>query len=211
MKIVIIGAGTAAIAVADIIIQDRNFNIAGFVGTEGEETEFSDKQLYGNLPFLGSHSILEKLKDEGIVGFIVAIGNNYIREKRYYEAALLGLTPINAVSRHAIIEPSVRSGKGIIISAGCILSHGVSVGNNTYFGSGVIVEINTEIGENTHLYPGCIVGGMSEIGRNVTLGPRSTIKRCTKIGKNQVVQAGAVVTEDVDLLRNQSQKDLPLQ
>ena len=38
MKIVIIGAGTSAITVADILIRDRNFTIAGFIGTDEEET-----------------------------------------------------------------------------------------------------------------------------------------------------------------------------
>ena len=31
MKIVIIGAGTSALKVADILIQDRNFTIVGFL------------------------------------------------------------------------------------------------------------------------------------------------------------------------------------
>ena len=152
MKVIIIGTGTAAITTADILVQDRNFRIEGFVGTEEEEVEFTGKKLYDNIPFLGSRSILGKLKEDGVVGFITAIGDNYIREKRYYEASFLGLTPINAISRHAIIDPSVRIAKGIIINAGCILSHGVSIGNNTYLGSGVIVEINAEIGENSYLY-----------------------------------------------------------
>jgi len=34
MRIIIIGAGTTAIMVADILLQDHNFKIEGFVGTE---------------------------------------------------------------------------------------------------------------------------------------------------------------------------------
>jgi len=204
MRIIIIGAGTTAIMVADILVQDHNFKIEGFVGTEEEEAELGGKNVYGKLPFLGSRSIMGKLKDDGVVGFISAIGNNYNREKRYYEAELLGLTPINAISRHAIIEPSVRVGKGIIISAGCILSHGVWIGNNTMIDSSCIVEIFTEIGENCHLFPGSIIGGQCEIGRNVTFSPRSTVKHNTRIGKNQIIKSGSVINKDLeDLIRNQ--------
>jgi len=202
MKIVIIGAGTSAMTVADILVQDRNFKIAGFVGTPEEDSELAGKKLYGDLAFLGDRSLLKKLKADGVVGFIGAIGSNNRREKAYYEATHKGLTPVNAISHRAVIERSARIGKGVIISAGCIVSHGVSIGNNTYLSSGVIVEINTEIGENCLIDSGCIVSGECKIGRNVTLGPRSTITPYTRIGKNQNVKAGTVVRKDLkDLVR----------
>jgi sugar O-acyltransferase (sialic acid O-acetyltransferase NeuD family) len=197
MRIVIIGAGTSAMTVADILVHDRNFKLAGFIGTPKEESELVGKKLYGDLPFLGDRSLLKKMKDDGVVGFIVAIGSNDIREKVYYEAIHKGLTPINAISHRAFIEPSARIGKGVIINAGCIVSHGVSIGNNTYLRSAVIVEINTEIGENCLIDSGCIVSGECKIGRNVKLGPRSTIGPYIKIGKNQSIKAGTVVKKDL--------------
>lgn len=203
MKLVIIGAGTAAINVADILVKDRNFRVFGFIGTAEEEAKLGGKKLYDDIPFLGNRKILKKIRENDVMGFIVAIGDNFIREKAYYEASLAGLTPINAISRHAIIEPSAIIGKGIVISTGCILAHDVSIGNNTYIGSGVIIEINTKIGENCHLYPGSIVGGKCDIGRNVTVGVRATIKSLCKIGKNQNIKIGTVVDSNLeDLVRD---------
>ena len=143
MKIVIIGAGSAAIAAADIIIRDRNFSLVGFIGTKEEESKLSGQKIYENLSFLGYGSFLSNLKDEGVTGFIAAIGDNYLREKRFYEASLYGFTPVNAISRYALIEPTVKIGKGVIINAGCIVSHGVSIGDNTCLDPGVIIEIKT--------------------------------------------------------------------
>jgi len=40
MKVVIIGAGTGAANVADILIHDKNFKLYGFVGTTEEEGKF---------------------------------------------------------------------------------------------------------------------------------------------------------------------------
>ena len=198
MKIVIIGAGSTAVTVADILAQDRNFRIAGFVGTEEEQGELGGERLYGDIPFLGSRLMLDKIKADGVLGFIVAIGNNYTREERYYEATQTGLMPINAISHNAVIEPSVRIGKNVIITSGCIVSHGVTIGNNTCLDPGVIVLINSVIGENCYLQSGCIVGGLCEIGRNVTIGTRSTISPQVVIGKNNNIMTGDVVDENLE-------------
>jgi UDP-perosamine 4-acetyltransferase len=204
MKVVIIGAGTSALTVADILVQDRNFKLAGFVGTPEEESRLAGKRLYSDIPFLGDRSLLSKMKDDGVVGFIAAIGNNDIREEVYYEAIHKGLAPINAISHNTFIEPSARIGKGVIIKAGCIVSHGVSIGNNSYLGSGVIIEINTKLNENCLIDSGTIINGECIIGRNVVLEPRSTISSYIKIGKNQIIRAGSVVKKDqADLIRSE--------
>ncbi len=203
MKTVIIGAGTNAMTVADILIHDRNTKIAGFIGTQEEEARLSDNETYGGLPFLGSRDLLTPLKENGVAGFIVAIANNRIREEAYYEALHKGLTPVSAVSHRAIIEPSADVGSGVVISAGCIVSHGVSIGSNTYIGSGVILEINSKIGENCLIGSGSIVCGESTIGRNVALRARCTVSSYVTVGKNQVVDAATVVREDLrDLMRS---------
>ena len=203
MRVVIIGAGTCAMAVADILIQDRNFKLSGFIGTEEEEARLMGKKLYGDVPFVGNHSILKKLKRDNIVGFVTAIKNNSFREKAYYEATQAGLVPINVISRQAVIEPSANIGKGVVICAGSIVSHGVTIGNNTILELGVIVEINTRIGDNCFFSSGCVVAGESELGRNVTVEARSAILG-VKVGKNQSIEAGKIIKEALpDLMREE--------
>ena len=75
MKIVIIGAGTTAIAVADILVHDRNFIIAGFVGTTEENNNMGGKNIYGDIPFIGDRSILKKLGKIILVPFILRSKN----------------------------------------------------------------------------------------------------------------------------------------
>lgn len=204
MKVVIIGAGTGAISVADILIQDKNFKLSGFVGTTEEEIKLMGKKLYGDVQFIGDHNILKRLKENNVVGFVAAIENNYFREKAYYEATQAGLVPINVISRHAIIEHSVTMGKGVVVGAGCIVSHGVCIGNNTSLGSGVIVEINTRIGENCCFSSACVIGGECDIARNVSFGMRSVVKSYLKIGKNQKVEPGIIISESLpDLIREE--------
>ena len=202
MKVVIIGAGTTAIYAADILTQDRNITIAGFVGTEEEESKLEGKQIYQNLTFLGSVKLFSELMKDDVFGFIAAIGINNIRENRYYEAITAGLLPINAISQHSKINSSVQLGKGVIISPGCIISHGVEIGNNTIINPGTIIGIDAKISENCHIGTGCIVEGLCEIGRNVSLGPRSTIKSYLNIGKNQIIKSGDFVDNNLqDIIR----------
>ena len=202
MKVVIIGAGTTAIYAADILAQDRNITIAGFVGTEEEESKLEGKQIYKNLTFLGSVKLFSELMKDDVFGFIAAIGINNIRENRYYEAITAGLLPINAISQHSQINSSVQLGKGIIISPGCIISHGVEIGNNTIVNPGNIIGINTKISENCFIGTGCIVEGLCEIGRNVNLGARSTVKSYLNIGKNQIIKSGDFVDNNLqDIIR----------
>ena len=101
MKVVIIGVGQSAMTTADILVADHNFSVAGFIGISEENKIFSGKKVYSNIPYLGDRSILKKIKDNDVVGFIAAIGNRYLREDAYYEASLAGLAPINAISKNA--------------------------------------------------------------------------------------------------------------
>jgi hypothetical protein len=61
MKVAIVGVGTAAMIVADIIMESHNFKLAGFVGTSEEEKTLRSSNVYHNLQFLGDRGIIGKL------------------------------------------------------------------------------------------------------------------------------------------------------
>ena len=198
MKIVVIGAGTTGIVIADIIMESHNFKLAGFVGTPKEEVKFRRSSEDLQAPFLGDHSILKDLRKGDIIGFVVAIGDNATREKVYYEAITAGLIPITIVSNSAIINPSVVLGKGVVVGPGVILSHKVTVGDNVIIEAGVIVEVKSVIGDHCYLYPGSVICRGCTVDRNVALGVRAVIEPGCKIGKNNKVPAGKVVNKDIE-------------
>ena len=198
MKVAIIGVGSAAMTVADIIMGNHNFHLAGFVGTKEEEKKIRNLKLYQNIPFLGKHSVLPRLKEGDIMGFIVAIGDNSIREKVFYEALQADLVPINAVSHNAIIDPDVILGKGIVISPGVVLSHGVTIGNNVILDPSVIIHVHASISDHCHLRPGAVVCGSVAVEKNVLLGAGCIIESSVKVGKNQNVSSGTVVHESLE-------------
>ncbi|MBI3378809.1 MAG: hypothetical protein HY035_10510 [Nitrospirae bacterium] len=200
MKVVIIGAGTTAMTAADIISESHNFTLAGFIGTREEAEKLANSKVYGNIPFLGDHSILSELKSTGITGFTSAIGDNQTREQRFYEALQAGLVPINAISRNASINPDVALGRGIIISPGAVLSHGVTLEDNIIIGPSVVIAVNSQIGSHCHFYSGVVVDGACTIEKNVTLKAGVIVETGVKIGKNQDVPAGAIISKDMERL-----------
>ena len=45
MKIIILGMGSAALSIADILTNEYNCEIAGFVGTKEEDIKFHGKEI----------------------------------------------------------------------------------------------------------------------------------------------------------------------
>lgn len=200
MKVAILGVGTTAMIAADIIMESHNFILAGFVGTEEEKEKLARSRVYGEIPFLGNYSILGQLKKGGINRFIVAIGDNSIREERYYSAIQNGMDPVNAISRNAIIHQTAVIGQGVIISPGAVICHGVEIGDNCIFDSSVVVDVGTVVGSHCYFYPAATVCGGCTIEKNVTLGAGCIIEPMTSVGKNQSVPSGSVVREDLESL-----------
>jgi len=196
MKVVIIGAGSVANIAADIINSQHNYSLKGFIGTAEEDKAFHEKELYGMGAFLGDHSIIPHLYEDEVFGFIVAIGDNYLREKYFYECMRHNLHAINAISADAILRRDISVGKGVIIFPGVIISTGVSIGNNVIIESGVICNVSAEIGDHSNIRSGTIIGGMAKIAKNVYIGPRSYIK--ADVGKNNVVPFGSNVTSNLE-------------
>jgi len=208
MKIIIIGIGSSALNVLNVLDSYHNFTLAGFVGTTEEVEKHRENQyIYNKAPILGDRSILPRLKDDDIYGFVVAIGDNYTRESAFYSACQAGLTPVNIVSDKACVDPSVKLGNGIIISAGAIISPGAEIGDNTIIDPGVIVDVNSMIGENCHLSPGVIVSGACEVDRNVFLGARTVVEPFITIGKNQNVKSGEIVMSSLEPLYREEPKN----
>jgi sugar O-acyltransferase (sialic acid O-acetyltransferase NeuD family) len=198
MKVVIVGVGTTAMIVADIIMESHNFNLAGFIGTSEEEKELRSSNVYHDLPFLGDRGIVSRLKEGDISGFVCAIGDVYIREKVFYECSDAGLTPVNAISSKALINPDVILGRGIVISPGVILSHGVKIGDNVILDPAVVMDVNASLGAHCYISSGVVISGGCEVEKNVMMGAGVIVESCLKVGKNQIVAAGTIIRESLD-------------
>ena len=197
MKIVILGIGSAASSITNIISSEYNYEVVGFIGTEEEDKQFNGKNIYRDIPFLGTKKILKHLRKNKIGGFIAAIGDNYIREEVFYQASNEGLIPVNAISRNAYIENDVIIQSGVVIGSGSIVQHGVEIRNNTYISSGCILNFKSQIKENCFISPGCVLGSKSILEKNVFVGSGTVIESKVIIGKNQAIEGNKVISKNL--------------
>ena len=205
MKVIIVGVGTTAMIVADIILESHNFKLAGFVGTSEEEKVLRSSNVHHDIPFLGDRGIIHRLNEGDISGFVCAIGDVYIREKAFYECSEAGLIPVNVISSKALINPDVSLGRGIVISPGVIISHGVKIGDNVIFDPAVVMDANVSVGSHCYISSGVVLSGGCVIQKNVALGAGVIVDNRVKVGKNQKIAAGTIISESLEgLYRKES-------
>ena len=191
MNIVIIGIGSVAMSISSIINSESNYKITGYIGTSDEDKKFRGKKIFKNYPFLGTREILKNLKKQKVEGFIVAVGDMYIREKLFINALMM--VYLYMPFQNAFIDESTDIGSGVVIMNGCIIQHGVSIGNNCYLGSGSIFEFNSKVNNNSNIGSGCIVSSNVDIQKNVFMGAGTVINKKIKIGKNQKIDSNQVI------------------
>ena len=197
MKIVILGMGSTALSIVDILLREHDYTISGFIGTQEEDKKFSGKKIYRDIPFLGDRSILKDLKKQDVHGFVAAMGDRYIREEAFFEASSFELRAINAISKNSFIENNVKIGNGVIISSGCVVQHGVQIGNNCIIESGAIIDYEAKINENCNIDAGCLIGSQTIIEKNSSVGARSIILKNIQIGKHQSIEVNAMVKSNL--------------
>jgi UDP-perosamine 4-acetyltransferase len=193
MKIVVIGAGGQARVVYEILQFDQNIDVVAFIDNSPRG---SDEDIM-RVPVLGPHSVVSDLIDDGVEGFIVAIGDNEVRSQHFEKFRKMGLIPISAIHHNAHISPSADIGDGVVVQSSAELMTNVTVGNNTIINTGTIIEHEVSIDDNAHVGPGTTVAGRVNIGAMTFVGMGCAVKENTEIGKDVIVGAGSVVLDDV--------------
>lgn len=193
MKVVIFGSGGQARVVAEIILRENKHELVGFVDPLAKHPE---EKIF-NLPILGGLKIIPKLIKQKVNGFVIGIGNNQTRAKRFNQLEKLGLKPVCAIHPTADIGRDVVIGKGTVVNMGAIIATQCVIGENTIVNSGAIVEHEGKIGKHAHVAPGAALAGRVTVKDYAFLGLRSVIKDYLTIGKKAIVGAGAVVIRDV--------------
>ena len=156
-KIVIIGAGGHGKVICDAVVAQNKYDLLGFV----------DDALPIGSVVLNGYKVIEKqkniqnLKDLKCL-FIVAIGNNEVRE-RIYNLAAEFLEAAIVIHPAAIIGSEVKIGKGSVILANGMVNACSQLGINSIVNVNAIVDHDCMIGDYVHLSIGSLVGSNSTI------------------------------------------------
>jgi sugar O-acyltransferase (sialic acid O-acetyltransferase NeuD family) len=129
--------------------------------------------------------------------FIICLGDNYIRARRFEEARSRGLEPVLLIHPSAVISASSKIGAGAMVLPLVVVGGGVSIGVNCILNTGCIVEHDSKVEDHVHIGPGAVIGGDVPVGSYVTVGMKAAVLSRVKVGRGSVVGAGAVAIADV--------------
>lgn len=196
MKIIIIGAGGHARVVNEVLrhYHDKNIEVLSFIDNLPNKT---GEEIMG-IPVKGDHSIIPNLiKEEGINGYIVAIGDNSIRTQYFDDIMAMGIEPINAIHPNAHISYDAKINKGVVIATGSTIATKAEIGNNSIINTGAIIEHETIIEDNVHVASGSVIAGRVKVKKGSFIGAGSVIKEYITIGENAIIGAGSIVLNDI--------------
>ena len=187
----IIGAGSYAKVIIDIIEKQKTFRIDGLL----------DDNFQPNANILG-YRILGAIANipTHIHGGIVAVGDNWARNQivKKIKQSNKDFIFISAIHPSAIIGRGVKIGCGSALLAGSIINSGSRLGDHSIISNNVSVDHDNILGNFSSLAPGAITCGNVSIAQYTHLGAGAKVIQGRSIGDHCVIGAGAVVTKNVD-------------
>ena len=186
--IVIIGAGGHAKVVLDILLEinkvENNINILGFLDDKKQGNIY-------NISILGKISDLKKvIKNWKSINFIIAIGDNKLREEIYKKNQELKFMTL--IHPSAVIGNYTSIGNGTIVKANTTIGIGTKIGKFCLINSNVSVEQDCIIEDFVHIYPNVSIYGNNIIKDRLEIKSNSCIGEGKKIKDN--IEFGEVVS-----------------
>ena len=191
-SLLIWGASGHARVVADIVLLNNEFELAGFV----DDTASAADRFLG-LPVYHGLGALRSLHNTEVTNVIVAIGNCAARIRIAETAASAGFHIVSAIHPKAIVASGVSIGEGTVIAAGAVINSGCVVGSNVIVNTGATIDHDSRIADGVHISPGVHLGGSVTVGAGSWLGIGAVVKDKVSIGAGTIVGAGAVVLSDL--------------
>lgn len=187
----IIGSGGHGKVVADAAIKMKQWNEIYFL-----DEQMVDKEVLG-IKVVGPSDDAPKFNSSS-TEFIVAIGNNDVREKiqRNLQSRKCKLATI--IHPFTSIGTDVSIGEGTVIFAGVVVNPSVSIGEGCILNTSCTIDHDSVIKEFVHLSPGVNIAGTVCIGKNTWLGTSATVINNINISKATIVGAGSIVIKNVN-------------
>ena len=179
-KVVVIGAGGHGKVVADIIRKSGD-RVVGFLDDgKGEGTDFFGSKI------LGKTEDAEKFSN---YSFIIAIGNNKVRER----IAQMRLKFYTAIHPAAVIAEGARLGEGTAVMACAVINPDTVIGKHCIINTGAVVEHDCILGDYVHISPGAVLCGTVNVAERSWVGAGAVVKNNQNICEDVVIGAGATV------------------
>lgn len=188
--VLLLGATTFSVEVAELIDEMPGLAVAGFVKnlekpSPGETLEGRPVYWLGDLPGVCPEAAI-----------LCALSTT--KRKRFTEeAGGVGLEFLRLIHPTAHVSPKVELGEGSLVGVGAIIGAHAAIGRHAIVSRGAMVGHHTRIGDWATIGPASNIAGACVIEEQAYVGIGATIRDHVTVGEGAVIGAGAVVTKDV--------------
>ena len=197
VRAVCIGAGGHAAVVIEAARAHGEIEIVGVV----DKNEALWGQSVVGYRVVGGDEQLARLRADGVVGAIIAVGSTRscaARAQVFATVTAADMKALEVIHPRAYVSPSVNRGAGLIVLPMAVVHTRARLGDNVLVNSGACVEHDCVIGDHSHVATGCVLAGTVQIGARTHIGAGAVVREGIRIGSDAVIGAGAVVVKDVD-------------
>ena len=170
MKIAMIGDGGHSKVIQEIILENENNKIVGFLDDHYVYIAFKENQFFG--PVSTADKIIKLYHD---LKFVVAIGNNAIRKSIVQKLGLMNNDYVTIIHKTAVISPSAVIGHGTVVMANAVINARAKIGNHCIINTSAVVEHDNAIGDYVHISPNATITGTVKVGEGCQIGRRAIV------------------------------------
>ena len=195
-KLVIFGSGGLGREVLWVVREmnqkRKQFEILGFID---DNPALWGKKL-DDLPVWGGIDWLSENKAEEFCG-ITGIGNTKARKAIHLKIRDLDIPFINLIHPSVLMSQYVEMGKGIVITAGNIITSQIRIGDHVFLNLGCTVGHDAILERYVNCAPSCNISGNVTLCEGAHLGTGVQVLPGVRVGEWTTVGAGAVVIDDL--------------
>jgi sugar O-acyltransferase (sialic acid O-acetyltransferase NeuD family) len=194
-KLLLIGAGAAAILVLDVVYRANEFMPVGMLD---DDKKLHGKTIFG-VPVVGDVNQAAALYKDGFFDeAVISISTALVfRRKVFTELREQGIPFANVIDPSSTVHMNVRMGQGNIILGQCRIGPCTIVGDNNFVSAYANIEHHNRLGSHCTFGPVVSTSGLVEIGSSVKFGTGIFIEPFVKVGDESVVASGAVLVAPV--------------
>lgn len=192
MKIVMIGQGGHSKVIRDMVLENKEYQLVGYLDDKYDDLMVSDALYFG--PISAAHEMSQWFDQ---VKFVIAIGNNSCRKLVANQLGFPDYQYMTLIHKKAVVSPSVKIGYGTVVMANTVINVDVQLGNHVIINTGSVVEHDNKIGDYVHISPRATLTGNVIVEEGTHIGAGATVIPNVKIGKWSTIGAGATVINDI--------------
>lgn len=187
-KIIIIGASGHGKVVADIA------KLNGYKEIIFLDDDISKRQCGSYLVVGTTKEIKLYIKEYDL---IVAIGNNFIREKITRILDQYGIKQRTLIHPSAVIDDTVTIEEGTVVMANVVINANTIKGKNCIINTASTVDHDCRVDDFVHISPGVNIAGTVRVGTRTWIGIGGIIANNVNICNECIIGAGAVVIKNI--------------